>query len=112
MTTKARNKDKRFGIQDQIKVATWNVRGLQHKEPELERELKEREIDIAIISETKKKQRGSYDLKNYTVFYSGVDITERAQAGVAILINNNLRNLITSYQWINQRIIEIRCKIP
>jgi exonuclease III len=38
-------------------VATWNVRGIINKEDELELELLNRKIDIAIISETKKKEQ-------------------------------------------------------
>jgi exonuclease III len=35
-------------------IATWNVGGLCGKEKELIEELSERNIDIAVISETKK----------------------------------------------------------
>jgi exonuclease III len=37
-----------------LKVATWNVRGITHKEDELDKEIKSSKIDIAFISETKK----------------------------------------------------------
>jgi exonuclease III len=38
-----------------LKIATWNVRSLGTKEIELDNELKEKKINIAIITETKKK---------------------------------------------------------
>jgi hypothetical protein len=38
--TKARYMDKRFGIAERVNRATWNVRGLEHKEDELENESK------------------------------------------------------------------------
>jgi hypothetical protein len=34
-----------------LKVATWNVRGITHKLDELNRELRNRKIDIAVISD-------------------------------------------------------------
>jgi exonuclease III len=39
-----------------LKVAAWNVRGITHKEDKLDKELKSRKIDIAVISETKKEE--------------------------------------------------------
>jgi len=45
----------RFG---KLKVATWNVRGTAEKTEELQTELLKRKIDIAIITETKKKNKG------------------------------------------------------
>jgi len=38
-----------------LKVATWNVRGIAEKTDDLKTELLKRKIDIAIITETKKK---------------------------------------------------------
>jgi len=51
---KARNDGQRFG---KLKVATWNVRGIAEKTEELQTELLKRKIDIAIITETKKKNK-------------------------------------------------------
>ena len=53
---KTRFDGQRFGI---LKVATWNVRGIAEKTEELQTELLKRKIDIAIITETKKKNKGS-----------------------------------------------------
>lgn len=97
-TTNARKKDKRLGIQDMIKIATWNVRGIHNKIDELEEELKDKNIDLAIITETKKKQKGSSDLKEYSMFYSGVNITEKARAGVAVLINAKFKKALMNGQ--------------
>ena len=55
---KARFDGQRFG---KLKVATWNVRGIAEKTEELQTELLKRKIDIAIITETKKKNKGSED---------------------------------------------------
>jgi hypothetical protein len=48
-----KGEDKRLGINDTVKIATSNERGRVTKEIELEKELKEKEINIAIITETK-----------------------------------------------------------
>jgi len=52
----ARFNGQRFG---KLKVATWNVRGIAKKTEELQTELLKRKIDIVIITETKKKNKGS-----------------------------------------------------
>jgi exonuclease III len=54
---------------EKLKVATWNVRGSAEKTEELETELLKREIDIAIITETKNKNKGSEDTDNYVLIY-------------------------------------------
>lgn len=78
-------------IYDYWNLATWNVRGLNKKDEELVEELKKRQIDIAVISETKKKGRGSTEMGDYHMIYSGVEKTERAKSGIAILIKQNWR---------------------
>ena len=44
-----------------LKVATWNVRGIAEKKEELQTELLKRKTIIAIIIETKKKNKRSQD---------------------------------------------------
>jgi len=55
-----------------LKVATWNVRGIAERKYELQTELLKREIEIAIITETKKKNKVSEDIGNYLMIYCGV----------------------------------------
>lgn len=43
--------------------------------------------------------------------YSGVPQCRRACSGVAILANNKWKNKITSYTYVNERIITTRFKI-
>ena len=62
--TKARFDGQRFG---KLKVATWNVRGIAEKTGKLQTELLKRKIDIAVITETKKKNKGSEDIGNYVM---------------------------------------------
>jgi hypothetical protein len=56
---KIKNKDKRLGTSEQLHIAAWNVRGLCHKETEPEEELTKMKADVAIITETKKKLKGT-----------------------------------------------------
>ncbi|PSN46792.1 hypothetical protein C0J52_19145 [Blattella germanica] len=111
MTNQARKKDKKSDISETLKLATWNVRGLTNKESELEKELSNLKIDIAAITETKKKLQGSLELQNYLMIYGGVKQEQRASAGVAIWIHKRLKNRIHSYTFINERIIMLRIKI-
>lgn len=106
------NKGQRTGIKDILHVGTWNIRGgFNIKELELIENLKQRNINIAVITETKKKLRGTKDLKNYTLIYSGVEQTQRAVGGVGILIDEKWKRKIESYVYINERIVIVRFKI-
>ena len=109
MMTSKRKKEKRFGITDHINLCTWNIRGISNKIEQLEKVLEEMKIDVALITETKKKLRGTVDLSKYTMIYSGV--TQNARAGVAILMNMKWKDKIHSYEWLNERITTVRFKI-
>lgn len=111
MTTQARKRRLIKGIDEELNIASWNVRGICNKEAELEKELMRGNVDIALISETKKKLQGSKELDNYILFYSGVPQEKRAAAGTAILILKKYRNRIHSYTIINERLLSIRIKI-
>jgi len=86
---------------------TWNVQGASRKMSEITLELKQQNVDIAVITETKKKGKGSENLGYYDHFYSGVDKDKRAQQGVSILIQRNLRKFITTWEAISERIIKM-----
>lgn len=58
-------KNKRLGIKDTLKIGTWNVRSLMNKEEELVQELKKKNINLAIITETKKKLQGTKEVGEY-----------------------------------------------
>ncbi|KAF2900734.1 hypothetical protein ILUMI_05453 [Ignelater luminosus] len=96
--------DKRFGVTNRLKIATWNVQELGQKE------LKKKTINIAVITKTEKKLNGTKDLDDYVMIYSRVDLT-RAQCGVAILIDNDWNNKLQSYYHINERIVTTSPKI-
>lgn len=111
ISTKARKKDKDYGIADKLNIGTWNVRGLTHKLPELERELTQMNIDIAALTETKKKLKGSQELDKYIMIYNGVEQNNRAAARVALLICKNLKHRIHNYAFIDERVILARIRV-
>ena len=60
----AMNRNKRLGIANISRIGVCKTRGVEHKEPELQSELKDMKVDIAIIPETKKKLKGSKELEH------------------------------------------------
>jgi exonuclease III len=54
-------------------VATWNIRGINQKMPEIISELKKRKTDITVVSETKKKAKGMEEIDDYIFIYCGVE---------------------------------------
>ena len=103
-------KEKRFGIHEALNIAAWNVRSIGNKESELVEEIKTKCINIAVVSETKKKLKGSKMIGNYTMLYSGVSQEIRAQSGVALIIDHKWTSRITSYSFVNDRTISVRLK--
>ena len=60
-----------------MKIGFWNVRGLYDKEKLLQGELKKKvSVGIAVIPETKKKLKGSQELEDYILLYSGVPMNK------------------------------------
>lgn len=110
MTTNARKLGTRKRISDQLKIATWNVRGIAQKEIELTKIFEKMNINLAVITETKKKLKGSKYVENYAMFYSGVDQRERAAKGVSIFIDRKWESRIKEVQYINERIIMMKLK--
>lgn len=89
-----------------IKIGSWNIQTINGKEQEITEEINERGIQILGASETKKKGTGSIALNNkYTLRYSGVDKTERATEGVALITNEEIDKKIVDWKAINSRII-------
>lgn len=89
---------------DKLLVATWNVRGLNNKETEVIEEMKRKKANILILTETKKKLRGTKEIDDHLLIYHGVEQQQRASAGVAVLIDKTWRKLIHSYIYILQSV--------
>jgi len=54
---------------------------------EIIREINIIKVDVAVLTETKKKRTGSKTLGNYIHHFSGIKKYERAKRGVSILKN-------------------------
>ena len=65
-------KEKRLGIHETLNVAAWNVRCIGNNESELVEEIKIKGRNVAVITETKKKLKGTKMIGNYSMLYSGV----------------------------------------
>jgi exonuclease III len=104
MTTKARKRTKNSGF---MKIGIWNVRGLYGKEKLLLKELKKANVDIAVISEIKKKLIGLQKLEDYILLYGGVPTNKIAAAGIAIMIKAKYRKLHVC----KKRILQLRYKL-
>lgn len=92
-------------------ICTWNVQGLGKKQKEVIDEIERMKVDVAVLTETKKKGQGQEKIGIYHHIWSGVNKNERAQAGVSILVRNKWSEKIQHWQEINERIIEIVIKV-
>jgi hypothetical protein len=89
------------GVSEQPNTAAWSVRGLYSKENELEKLLRSY-TDVAIISATNKKLKGSKELQDHLLYYSGVPQEKRAFSEIAILINKKYKHRNHSYTFVNE----------
>ncbi|VDO99636.1 unnamed protein product [Soboliphyme baturini] len=79
------------------------------KEQQYAGEAKRRQL-VQGLSNTKRQGSGILNLVGWKLFYSSVDITTRAQAGVGVLVESNLVDRITEWNFINRRAAIIRQK--
>lgn len=60
------------------------------------------------ITETKKKGQHNTELENGSiVILSGVENNKRAQAGVGCIIKKNIRQYLTKWKCVSERILKI-----
>lgn len=90
-----------------MKVGTWNVQGIRGKTEEIAKELEKVGIDIAALSETKRKGQGIEQVDQYIHFYSGVPKDQRAKRGISIFIRKKFKQSITDWMTINERILKV-----
>lgn len=90
------------------KLGTWNIRSIQGKDKELEEEFEKAKLQILAITETKKKGTGMTKTKEgHIMIYSGVDVKERAAAGVACMIHKYWEERIVKYIGHSERILSV-----
>jgi hypothetical protein len=111
MTKYLHEKGKRPRVHETLNVAAWNVGYIGNKELELVEEIKIKGINVAVISETKKKLKGTKMIGNYTMLYRGVSQNTRAHLGVVLRIDQKWTSRITNYSFVNDCIITVRLKI-
>lgn len=88
-------------------LGTWNVQSINKKINEVILEIKRLDIELAVITETKRKGQGSENLGEYDHFFSGVPKTSRASKGVSIIVHRKWRKYIKTWEAINERMIKI-----
>lgn len=88
-------------------MATWNVQGINTKYKEVFDQLDKFQIDIATLTETKKKGKGNEQYGSYVHFYSGVPKHERAKSGVSIVVHKKLKRFIKTWEEISERIMQL-----
>lgn len=84
---------------------TWNVQGLTNKIPDIITAQKKSNVNLMVLTETKKKGNGREIMDEYIHIWSGVNKAERAKAGVSILIRKTVEKFIKNYTFVSERII-------
>ena len=92
-----------------MNIGTWNVRAINGKDLELVKEAKKYNVQVLGVTETKKKGQGVVDLGSHKLIYSGINTMERARAGVAILLTNDIYET-ADFNYINERLLEVNAE--
>jgi exonuclease III len=88
-----------------MNAGCWNVQGLSNKTDTIPLELEKYNLDIIVLSETKKKGCGEEVLGNYLHLLSGVDKWSRARAGVSVLIHRKWKSKTRNWRFVGERIL-------
>jgi exonuclease III len=93
-----------------IKLCTWNVRGLNKlgKLQIIEKEVQN--ISITWIAETHWKTNGHFTTLNGNLIISSSNEAEAAN-GVAVIVNKKIKEAITGYQLVNDRILVVKFRV-
>lgn len=92
-----------------LRCACWNIRSWNGKEQEILLEMKEHNIDICALSETKRRGKGYATYPRYIFKYSGSEKHKRASAG--ILIKEKFKYNIENTSFVNERILRVTIDI-
>lgn len=99
------DKDKK-NVHNIWKVTTWSTKSINGKGMELENEFERSGVQLTGLTETKEKRKGPITLKNeHVIWYSGVDIKDRATAEVGCLIHRNIISSVYKCDHHSERII-------
>lgn len=96
---------------EDLQMGTWNIRSINGKELELSNEFEKANLDILVVTETKKKGKGILELENgHILIWSGVKEDQRAAAGVGCILHNDAKNQISKWEAISERILTVELK--
>ena len=89
-------------------MGLWNVQSVNGKENEIIDEFEKADLSVLGITETKKKGNGCDIMKNgHYLIYGGVETTERARAGIGLLIRSNYYRHIRKWKICSERLLKI-----
>lgn len=88
-----------------MNLATWNIQGLNTKYNEVLKEVIQKDLDVIVLTETKRKGRGQEISGGYIHFWSGVEKSERAKGGVSIMIKKKWKSSIKQLEEVDERFI-------
>lgn len=69
-----------------MKIDTWHVQGIPTKEVEVFKEMNRLKVNIAALTEPKRKEKGTELKDGYIHIYSNIPKEERARSGVSLTI--------------------------
>ena len=107
-----RLKKKRKLRKKDVVIGTWNVRTMliEGKLDLLLEELKDNEINITGLSETRWKKvngkDGVFKKGEHTIVFSGTE--KDGQSGVAVILDKKYAACMTSYNCVNDRIVTVK----
>ena len=87
------------------------MQGISTKRTEVFRKLERLKIDIAALTETKRKGNGIEEERNYIQIYSGVNKDQRAKCGVSLLIKKKYKKCIKERKYIDERIVQVQMQL-
>ncbi|XP_077259092.1 uncharacterized protein LOC143895675 [Temnothorax americanus] len=84
---------------------------ISNKLTEVIHEIKKLDMDIVALSETKKKESGNTAIDDYMFIWSGISKSERAKAGVALLVKKKWVKYIKNIQYVNERCLVVKIEL-
>lgn len=83
------------------------MQSLSNKKAEVLKEMEKLKPDAVVFTETKLKGKGQEIVGEYLHFWSGVNKSERARAGVSLLIRKEHKDKVKFFDLISERIIRV-----
>lgn len=94
-----------------MNFCTWNVQGVKEKIESIVNDFEKLKVDVAVLSETKRKGKGTESWGNFIHFYSGVPKHEQARRGVSIFVRKSLKKQISNWEAINENMMKLNLEL-